>query len=42
MWHMWGRGVVHAGVWWGKLKEREHMEDLGTDYRIILKCVFSQ
>jgi hypothetical protein len=28
--------------WWGKLRERVHLEDLGIDWRIILKCVFSQ
>jgi len=39
---MWERGVVHAGFWWGTLRERDHLEELGTDWRIILKCVFSQ
>jgi hypothetical protein len=32
-----GGGVVHAGFWWGKLRERDHLEDLGTDWGIILK-----
>ena len=27
-------------VWWGDLKERDHLEDLGVDWRIILKWVF--
>jgi len=22
MWHVWGRGVVHAGDWWGNPRER--------------------
>jgi hypothetical protein len=40
MWHVWGRGVMHTGFLWGKLKERDHLEKLGVDERIILKRVF--
>jgi len=25
-----GRGEVHAGFWWGSLREGKHMEDLST------------
>ena len=28
MWHVWERADVHAGFWWGNLKERDHLEDL--------------
>jgi hypothetical protein len=35
-----GRGGVYVGFWWGKLREREHLEDQGVDRRIILRCVF--
>jgi hypothetical protein len=28
------------GIWWGDLRERDHLEDLGTGGRIILKWVF--
>jgi hypothetical protein len=32
--------VVHAGFWWGNLRERDHFEDPGVDGRLILRCVF--
>jgi len=33
---------VHAGFWWGKLRERDHSENLGLDGRMILKWVFKK
>jgi len=24
-------GDIHTGVWWGNMKERNHLEDLGRD-----------
>jgi hypothetical protein len=30
-------GEVHTGFWWGNLRERDNLEDLGVDGRIILK-----
>jgi len=35
-----GRGEVHTGFWWGKLRERDHLEDPGVDGRIILRWIF--
>jgi hypothetical protein len=26
---------VHTGVWWGNLKERGHLENLGVNGRIL-------
>ena len=34
-----GKRIVY-GVLVGKLKERENLEDLGEDERIILKLIF--
>jgi hypothetical protein len=29
-------------IWWGDLTERDHLEDLGVDERIILKWIFKK
>ena len=31
---------VYTGFWWGKLRERGHLEDLGINGRIILRWIF--
>jgi hypothetical protein len=38
--HVWKTGDVHAGFWWGNLMERDNLEDVGVDWRIILKLIF--
>jgi hypothetical protein len=35
-----GRGEVYAEFLWGNLKERDHLEDLGVDWSIILRSIF--
>jgi hypothetical protein len=42
MWHMWGRGGIRTEFVWEKVKERDHLEDLGIDGRIILKWVLKK
>jgi hypothetical protein len=33
------RGEVHAGFWWGNVSERDHLEDQGRSWRLILKWI---
>jgi hypothetical protein len=37
-----GRGKMHARFWWGNLKERDHLENLGVDGIVILKWVLKK
>jgi hypothetical protein len=39
-----GRGEVYirTGFWWGNLRERDHLEDLGVYGRVILIWIFEK
>jgi len=37
---VWRRGEVYTGIWWGNLKEKNHLGDLGVDGIIILRWIF--
>ena len=39
MWHVWERGEVRTGFWWGK-REGRPLENLVADGGIILKWIF--
>ena len=41
MGHVW-ETEVHSGFWWGNLSERDHLENLGLDGRLILKWIFKK
>jgi hypothetical protein len=34
MYHIRERTRLHTGFWWGKLKEKDHLENKGVDVRI--------
>jgi hypothetical protein len=36
------REEMHREFWWGNLKPRDYLEDLGVDGRIILKCILRE
>jgi len=31
-----GKGDVHTGFWWGNLRARDHLQDLGLDGKRML------
>ena len=39
MWHVRGR-EVYTGLWLRNLGERDNLEDLGVDQRIIIRWIF--
>jgi hypothetical protein len=39
---MWEKRNAYMVFVWGNHRERDHLEDLGVDGRIILKCIFKK
>jgi hypothetical protein len=39
---VWETEGAHTGFWWGDLRTRDHLQDLGVDGRIILKRIFKK
>ena len=39
MWHVWRKGEVCTGFWWGNLMERDYWGDQEVDVRIILSWI---
>jgi hypothetical protein len=35
-----GRGEAYTGFWWGNMRERDNLEDLGVNGRTILRRIF--
>jgi hypothetical protein len=42
MQHVWRRTEMHAGFYWGNVREEEHLEDQGVSGTIILKWIFEK
>jgi hypothetical protein len=42
VWHLWETGEEYTGFWWRDLRERDHLEDLGIDRRIIIKWILKK
>jgi hypothetical protein len=42
MWYVWGGEKKCVGFWCGYLRERDHLEDLGIDGRVIVKSVLKE
>jgi len=42
MWNVLWKREVHIGFWWGNLRERGSLEDVGVNGRVILKWIFNK
>ena len=42
MWGVWGDGELRTEFWWGNVGERDHLENLGADGKILLKCILKK
>jgi hypothetical protein len=42
MFFIWGRTATQREFWCGKIKLKDHLEDIGVDVKIILKSVLKK
>jgi len=42
MWHIWQHREMHAMFLYGNVKEREHLENVGIDGRMILRWILNE
>jgi len=42
MWQVLETGEMNTGFWWGHPMDRDNLENLGVDRRIILKWMFKK
>jgi hypothetical protein len=42
MWRVWRYKGALAGFWWGNVRKRDNVEDLGVCGKIILKWVLNR
>jgi hypothetical protein len=42
MWQVWKTGEEPTGLWWGDLTEKDHLENLRADGKIVFKWIFKK
>jgi hypothetical protein len=42
MWHVWWKGEIHRGFWWGNLKKIVLLDDLVIGGRKVLKWIIKK
>jgi len=35
-------GELNSGFWWGNLRERQHLGDIGVEGRVLLQGIFNK
>jgi hypothetical protein len=38
-WHIWETEDGYRGFWWGEVRERDHLDNICIDERIILNLI---